>query len=341
MNVTVGIPTYKNNGTTIVGLLNSLTLQTYRDFKVIIVYKPTPEDKTLDVIERFKKSLDIEILIQKSGLFDEALNMLYSSASDELLITTDDDAIPSSTWIEEHVKLHENFSNIGVIGPVNERSENVLRRNQSNSYLLARLFQTIMERPIDKQMMGFNDYFSRGGLLVRNYYVTDHEKIQKTFNPIGVNMSIKRGVYKGFSLFPMTLRGIGNEPYLCLHAYLNDMPCARVTSHLAKVNHLERDSLSRPRNPLAITERYAEMMLSPYVLSKYYEINLNELRLDALIRTKIWSLKVRSEEDKFALRGIKEGVKLAINAIEKDMPPDWIRHRLKLIQDNNCTEPPD
>jgi len=69
----------------------------------LIAYKPFPGDKTLGIVDKFRDKLDIEIIIQNEGYFEEALNLIYRNADGDLLITTDDDAIPELDWVRKHI----------------------------------------------------------------------------------------------------------------------------------------------------------------------------------------------------------------------------------------------
>ena len=70
MRILVGIPTFNNSrfGYTIRRTLEALANQSFRDFRVLIVYKPSPGDRTLDVVDEFRDKLDIEVKIQNKGL---------------------------------------------------------------------------------------------------------------------------------------------------------------------------------------------------------------------------------------------------------------------------------
>ncbi|WP_338602448.1 glycosyltransferase family A protein [Sulfolobus tengchongensis] len=322
MEVTVGIPTYKNNGETIGRLLDALTKQSFKRFKILIVYKESEGDKTLDVISQFQNKLDIEIKFQKEGYFEEAMNILYSEADSDILITTDDDAIPSSIWIEDHVKLHQNFSEYGVIGPL----EGNIKDTDYNLFKLA--YSKIMESPLEQKMLSFNNYFAITGILVKNPFISNKYNIVKTFNPIGFNMSIKREVYEDFKLPCFTIRGIGNEPYLCLHAYRKNLPCALV-NNCCKTDHIDRDSLSRPKSISGIRERFAEYMLSVYYLSKIYRLSLSKLKIDIFLKGLMWNLRANSPEEKAKIDGIRKGLNIALIAIKHNKDANWIRSRLK------------
>jgi len=83
--------------------------QSYRDFRVLVVYKPSSGDGTLDVVDEFRDRLDIEVRIQGDGFFEEAMNEIFKVATDyDITLTTDDDAIPTKTWIQDHLQYHKN-----------------------------------------------------------------------------------------------------------------------------------------------------------------------------------------------------------------------------------------
>ncbi|NON63037.1 glycosyltransferase family A protein, partial [Acidianus sp. RZ1] len=171
---TVAIPTFKNNGTTIVDLLNSLTRQTFSRFKTLIVYKDSPEDKTIKVIEKFRDKLDLEIIEQKDGYIEEALNLIFSNFEGDILMTTDDDAVLPNNWIESHIKVHEKYPWAGVIGS--------LGHGYNKSRFFMRLYNSLLESPLDKGMREYVNYFSKSGILVRNSSFTGGKEIVKTFN---------------------------------------------------------------------------------------------------------------------------------------------------------------
>ncbi|BBG24896.1 glycosyltransferase family A protein [Sulfuracidifex tepidarius] len=323
MDVTIGIPTFKNDGRTILYTLQSLTKQTYADFKVLIAYKPSENDRTLDVIEKFTKSLDLKIMFQREGYFDEALNMIYSTSKSDILISTDDDAVPSTNWVESHIRAHENFYDAGVIGPFLGISH--------RSSLIARLYSNIFEDPLEEDMRLSNNYFAKTGILVRNNLFRNAGSKVRTFNPIGVNMSIKKEVYSDFKLPNMTLRGINNELYLCLHAYEKGYPCTLVNEKI-EVEHFDRDSMSRPKNLSGIIERFAEFSLSVYYLSKLgYDLDFKKLKLDIFLKSIPWKFK-KDEKLKAQLVGIKKGIDISLEALKLKKDEKWIRQKLMEIR---------
>jgi len=121
MRVLVGLPTFNNgaSGYTIRRTLEALVNQSFRDFRVLVVYKPNPGDGTLDVVDEFSDKLDIEVRIQSDGFVEEAMNEIFKVAVDyDITLTTDDDAIPTKTWIQEHIQFHKNHEKIGIISGI-------------------------------------------------------------------------------------------------------------------------------------------------------------------------------------------------------------------------------
>jgi len=104
VRVLVGLPSFNNGafGYTIRRTLGVLADQSYRDFRVLVVYKPSSGDGTLDVVDEFRDRLDIEVRIQGDGFVEEAMNEIFKAAVDyDITLTTDDDAISTKTWIQK------------------------------------------------------------------------------------------------------------------------------------------------------------------------------------------------------------------------------------------------
>ena len=76
MRVLVGLPTFNNgaSGYTIRRTLETLAGQSYRHFRVLVIYKPSPSDGTLDLVYEFSDKLDIGVRIQGDGFVKETMN---------------------------------------------------------------------------------------------------------------------------------------------------------------------------------------------------------------------------------------------------------------------------
>jgi len=322
-SVTVAIPTYKNFGLTIGYTLKALTMQTYKDFRVLIVYKPYPGDNTLNIIDEFKERLDIDILIQSNGYFEEALNIIYSNADSNILILTDDDSIPSSTWLEEHIKLHLRYPKVGVIG-------GEVIEEPSNSYYKKRLVHRILRfhKPLLDVLKSYESFLNDMGLWVYRYRPLNQGEIRKTMYVTGVNMSVKRAIYRDFQLPCYTIRGLHNELLLGLYSILKGFHVMHYKG--AYIEHLARESLSRTTNSSALKELLLENSLTPYGVSRYYKkINLQKLKFYKLY---LQSLKKLLRMLKKKIGPYMEitpiGLEITLKAIKENKDPKWVRDKL-------------
>ena len=334
MRVLVGLPSFNNGalGYTIRQTLDALSVQSFNDFKLLIVYKPSSGDRTLDIVNEFTDRLDIEIKIQNDGFFEEAVNEILKASIDyDITLTTDDDAIPTRTWIEEHVKFHKNHEKVGVLSGM------VILRSQNNGcYEHLRFIKHLIGyyKPLIKELHNYAEIINNMGLLVcvdpksigairrYNYVYTVGVNIS------GVNMSFKSGRFiDGFRLPGYTKRGIHNEKFLALHYLKQGFHSAIFNGGF--VEHLERDSLSRPKNEISTFMTGVEWYLMPYGVYYYgFRININRLRFyEHLI--KLYSVLRRT----ILSQAYTVGLKLAIEAIKNSYQPKDVRQRLLKIED--------
>jgi len=330
VRVLVGLPTFNNGafGYTIRRTLGALADQSYRDFRVLVVYKPSSGDETLDVVDEFSDKLDIEVRIQGDGFVEEAMNEIFKAAVDyDITLTTDDDAIPAKTWIQEHIQFHKNHEKIGITqGIVSPQI-----RNFPSLYILMRFLGHLIGfyKPLIKELYGYRIIVNDMGLLVCTNCklgIEKHDYIH-TFNIAGVNMSFKSGsLIAGFVLPRYTRRGFGYESLLALHFIRQGLHSAMFNGGF--VEHLERESLSRPKSKVSEFMREIERTLFPYGVYYYgFKINMRRLKLyerlaklyGKLSRATIW-------------RAYAIGLNLAIEAIENDYEPREVRRRLLEIE---------
>jgi len=170
MRVLVGLPTFNNgaSGYTIRGTLGALVDQSYRDFKVLVVYKPSPGDRTLDVVDEFRDRLDIEVRIQSDGFVENAMNEIFKAAVDyDITLTTDDDAIPTKTWIQDHLQFHRNHEKIGITqGIVSSQIQN--NEDHTFSLFILRRFLGYLigfYKPLIKELYGYRTIINDMGLF--------------------------------------------------------------------------------------------------------------------------------------------------------------------------------
>jgi glycosyltransferase involved in cell wall biosynthesis len=334
VRVLVGLPSFNNgaSGYTIRRTLGALANQSYRDFRVLVVYKPSPGDGTLDVVDEFSDKLDIEVRIQSDGFFEEAMNEIFKAAVDyDITLTTDDDAIPTKTWIQEHIQFHKNHEKIGITqGIVSSQ----IRNNEDHTfslYILMRFLGHLIGfyKPLIKELYGYRIIVNYMGLFACancELGIEKHDYIH-TFGIAGVNMSFKSGsLIAGFTLPGYTRRGLHNESLLALHFIRQGLHSAIFNGGF--VEHLERESLSRPKSKVSEFMMAIEHILFPYGVYYYgFKINMRRLKLYERL-VKLYSKLSRAT----IWRAYAIGLGLAIEAIENGYEPREVRRRLLEIE---------
>ena len=275
MKVLVAIPTYNNvaYGYPIKQTLNSLVSQVFGDFRVLVVYKPSENDETLKILKEFEDKLDIDIKIQKQGYIEEAMNIIFEYSEDyDITLVTDDDAIPSKTWIQEHINIHKKHEKIGIA--TGELGIGITK---------------LFFKPI-RRLIGYykpmKPYYSKSyvhylndmGLLVPHEQGKEiDDGVRLSLRIGGVNMSYKSKLLNGFRLPGATTRGMHYEVVLAHHYRV--MGLQPVEFKGAYVKHLERESLSRPKSPEALFISGIENHLLPYSLYYSHRAPINTRRL--------------------------------------------------------------
>ncbi|WP_252901417.1 glycosyltransferase family 2 protein [Vulcanisaeta sp. JCM 14467] len=292
----------------------------------MIVYKPSPGDRTLDVVDEFRDKLDIEVKIQNEGFFEEAMNMIFEASRDyDITLTTDDDAIPTTSWIQEHTNMHKQHEKIGIFrGMIN----NVFI-DERHLHIILHITMHIIGyyKPLLPELRNYVIFINDSGLLAYNSgLIKAIAKSNATmyYNVArGVNMSFKSRFIDDFKLPGATIRGLHNEQLLLLH-YLNNHKFHTAWFKGGDVVHIDRESISRSKNLKSRFMIDVETMLLPYMITQYgVKINLNKLkRYHELI--KIYSRFRKT----IVIRAYESGLRLAIEAIENNYEPREVRNKL-------------
>ena len=329
VKILVGLPTFNNgaSGYTIRRTLEALTDQSYHDFKLLIVYKPSSGDKTLDIVDEFRDKLDIEVKIQSDGFVEEAMNEIFKASTDyDITLTTDDDAIPAKTWIKEHVQLHKNHEKIGI-------TQGMVNPQEYECYEYLRFVKNLIGyyKPLTKELHNYAYVVNDMGLFVckkpKLLSATRNYEYIYTLGIAGVNMSFKSGqLIDGFTLPGYIKRGLRYETLLAL--YYIKQGFYSIIFNGGFVKHLERYSLTRSRDEVSKFMINIEDSLLPYGVHYYgFKINMYRLRLyERLI--KLYSIFRRTTLSRIYVIGLN----LAIEAIENNYKPKEVRDRLLEIE---------
>jgi glycosyltransferase involved in cell wall biosynthesis len=202
--VSVVIATY-NGADTLKYVLEGLRGQTFDDFEVVAVVKPSG-DGTEELLRKNGNELDIKVVIQETGHVVDAERMGLEHSEGRIIVFLDDDAVPKQNCIEEHVKTYAD-SKIGgvagdvivsaiVDGAVEELEEVVVPPSQSAR---TRLSARLWNRPL-KGLENYRCCVTKCGSIwhgfwmennpVGNYAYWRKKRMVPSFLGLGANMSV-------------------------------------------------------------------------------------------------------------------------------------------------------
>ncbi|HET60213.1 MAG TPA: glycosyltransferase [Chloroflexi bacterium] len=134
MKATVVIPTYNRNGQ-VTNALTALLKQSLpeEEFEIIVVNDGSTDSTDAKITQFFcvnnRKTWQYIHYNQNRGKA-AALNLGIRAAKAPLIVFTDDDCVPSSTWVEMHVRQHlASDRPLAVLGSVSFPKEWVVRSN--------------------------------------------------------------------------------------------------------------------------------------------------------------------------------------------------------------------
>ncbi|MEM3697184.1 MAG: glycosyltransferase family 2 protein [Candidatus Bathyarchaeia archaeon] len=253
IHVSIIIPTYKR-AHLLKYVLDGLLNQNYRDFEVLTVIKPSG-DNSEGVVKKYKKCLNLKLIIQEKGYFTDALNLGLKHARGDVIAFLDDDAIPLPNWLTEHIKLYANPNIGGVAGnvipatlngrelkPFNENASQIIPNHKSS---LENVGRKLWSRPLEK-LEDYLVYISKAGIVEYNSNLSKYARyhITNSLLGMGANMSVLSRAVKNFSFPNSWILGLSNEQFLGWHIWRKGYNL--VFNPHAKVYHIIHDqTLSR------------------------------------------------------------------------------------------------
>lgn len=267
--MSVIIPTFKRAH--LIGhVLDRLCCQSCMDFEVVVVIKPSG-DGTEQLVQNYRKKLDLKVVLQDRGCVTDALNLGLDNADGSIICFLDDDALPAENWV---TKIREFYSQhkdaVGVAGDVvpvtiNDKGISVV---DSSEVIPKRKLTALERRMWSRPVEGLEDYgvyLSKAGIVEYNSCAFENGKTCHSLLGMGANLSVLSSVLRDFR-FPSggSVCGIASEQQLAFHLWLNEHKlffCPEI-----KVFHIRHDvTLSRGISSLSTqTCRYLENCLLYY-----------------------------------------------------------------------------
>ncbi len=298
--------------------LKGLQTQSFKDFEVLLVLRPN-DVETVEVAEGFSKYLDVRILFQKRPGFMDAYNEGICASNGDVIMFLDDDAVPNSNCIREHLLTYErsNVSGVsgdvipaylvnGVLKPIKNSSDIVSFYKEPD--MLRIIGDKLWNCPLDGQE-SYLAYLSKAGYSKKNVRLM-HQKIANSLLCMGANTSILTSALKNFQIPTSFLkRGIANEQIIGWNLWRNGH--TMVFNPRAKVYHIRHgQTLSRFLDVKNIFQATIENELLFYYLLPIEEKLSKMHRIVSLLYNSLVHIKKLRENWKHemaVLRGILLG----------------------------------
>ncbi|MFX0134901.1 MAG: glycosyltransferase [Candidatus Hodarchaeota archaeon] len=279
--VSVLVPTY-NRALLLQRVLEGLKKQTYNNFEVIVVYKPS-SDNTYYILKQFQKDLNIKIIRQKRGSVTNAYNLGLDVVEGEIVAFLDDDAVPLTNWLEEYVKIYTKDTNIGGIsGPANSaiisNDGKVLPISEHSVYPYNRqiaYFDFPWARPL-KGMSDYLIYFGKDGLVHHHpkFFRARIKGLYPSLLHMGANMSVRTEAIKGLKINDQLILGFCFEQLfsyeIMCRGYQTLFNSKAEVLHVVHKESLGRFFFSPTRSIL----RDIEVILPFFFLRKYAKVSI-------------------------------------------------------------------
>lgn len=325
VKASVLIATYKR-AHTIGYVLYALTKQSETDFEVIIVFKNSG-DNTLKIIREYSKKLNIRVVEQNEGYVVDAINQGFKETNGEIIVFLDDDAIPPSDWLSQHLCLYKR--NVGGVAgdviPSKIVGKSVRKFKNMKSEIYPDFHSHYNEYAIkiwDKPLKGQENYLlyisKAGNLCVNTNLAQKYEgKIIPSLLGMGANMSISSRALGDFKFPRKWVLGLSYEQYLAWHIWKKGYrlfynPSAKVY-HLHHGQSLSRNVVNRKRDLLRVIEHN---LLFYRIYYQESGVNFFYRTISNLITGILRVLKILINKDVAGINAIKGLVKAEIIGIK-------------------------
>lgn len=291
-------------------VLDGLSRQSYQNFNVIIVIKRA-NDGTEEMIERYKKGLDIRTILQQKGHVMEALSLGLREATGDFIGFLDDDAIPAPDWLKNHAETYEQLDVAGVAGDVisskiQDGKPLPLHESEEHPffYPLSRIGFCAWDKPLPKTE-GYFMYITRSGYVAHfgNMAYWRKRRMVRSFLGMGANITVSRSTIKDFTFEDTRILGACWEQILAWHIWKKGF--TMVFNPKPKVFHvIHGETLSRALSDRKIAQFQEETELLFYLLvEKEKGLSITHRSISVILR----SMLALKKKELPRLRGIARG----------------------------------
>ena len=218
--ISIVIPT-SGRASTLKHVLEGLKRQTYRNFELVLVHKPT-SDNTEELLREYRKILKTKVITQKEGFVTDAYNLGLRQAKGQIIAFLDDDAVPYPNWLEEHLRIYDFYDHVGGIsGPAIsaiEKNGKIVKQvdnSERNYSRVQKPHDFPWARPVNG-MLGYYIFIGRDGLVHHRSELEniDSHSIVPSLLHMGANMSIKKEALEGLHINNNLILGFAFEQLL-------------------------------------------------------------------------------------------------------------------------------
>jgi glycosyltransferase involved in cell wall biosynthesis len=262
--VSVAVSTYKR-GKLIKYLLEGLTRQTYKNFELVVVLKPSG-DETEKILKKYSADMPINLILQKSGSITNAYNLAIKNSKGKIIVFLDDDAVPYPNLLDEYVKTYQKYEGVGAIsGPAESATikDGKVVQIPKPTAKQVRHYEFPWSRPL-KGLSNWLIYFGKDGLVHHRQLLKKGkvEAIYPSFLFMGANMSFKRDAIEGLEFDENNFLGFTCEQLFSYKIWRRGYNL--IYNPEARVLHIvQEDTLGRfYKKPKKAALRDAEFVLS-------------------------------------------------------------------------------
>lgn len=293
--VSVAVSTYKR-AHIIEHMLDGLTRQTYKNFELVVVLKPSG-DGTEKILKQYSTDMPIILVLQKSGSITNAYNLAIKTSKGEIIVFLDDDAVPDPNLLEEYVKTYNKYADVGAIsGPAESATlkDGKIISIPKPAAKKVRRYEFPWSRPLN----GMSDwliYFGKDGLVHHRQLLKKGkvEAIYPSFLFMGANMSFRKAAIDGLAFDEDTFLGFACEQLFSYKIWRRGYKL--LFNSNARVSHLvQDDTLGRfYKSPKKAALRDAEFVLTFPVARSHEGVSMINCLLSIITIIFAYVLKIR------------------------------------------------